>query len=257
MLSRKTVYFGVLATLLSLLFVINGSLPGQDATETRPLKNGPTQPASTTRQTAGAMDEGMVPGEAGMGGMGMGSGMGGIYGGMGMSPPPMTEAEIDEILTSTGPREPHNVWLAKIQRADATMNDMARAWAAAYRDAETDEGRAEAKTALEELSKKHFDVRQVGRDLEVSRLEERLRQIRAAIAKRNESKDLIVRVRVSALLGEIEWDDWSIPRRDGGSGTADYGSSRGPAGMMSGGMGGMDDMLGTPDDSTPTTPRLR
>lgn len=248
MLSRKTVYFGVLATLLSLLFVVNGSLPGQDATETQPLKNGPTQPAyRTTRQTYGAMDVGgMGPGEAGMGrGMGMELGMEGMYGGMGMEGimyggmgmgmgvVPMTEAEIDEILTSTGPREPHDVWLAKIQRADAWMNHLAQVGVAAHRDAKTDERRAEAKTALEELSKKHFDVRQVGRDLEVSRLEERLRQIRAAIAKRNESKDLIVRVRVSALLGEIEWDDWSLPRRGGG-----YGG--GYSGMPGGAYGGME-----------------
>lgn len=225
MLSRKTIYFGVLATLLSLLFVVNGSLPGQDASESEPAAA-----EGTGGMGMGGMEfdgEGMY-GDGGMSGMGGYGGMEDDYGGE-----PVTKAQIEEILTSTGPREPHDVWLNKIQRADAWMDHRTQVGVALYREAKTDERRATLKTQIEELSKKHFVIRQEGRVLEVLRLEERLAQIRAAIAKRNESKDLIVRVRVSALLGEIEWDDWSLPRRGGGSG---------PAGMMSGGMGGMDGM---------------
>ncbi len=105
----------------------------------------------------------------------------------------------------------HDPAMAGLIDADAEMEDQTQSLVAQYRKAASDADRAELRAELEELCNKHFDVRQQRRQLEVARLEARLKQVRAAIEKRNEARDLIVRVRVSRLLGDIEWDDWDLP----------------------------------------------
>ncbi len=127
----------------------------------------------------------------------------------------MTDTEIDEALAGPLPTESHDEWLAKIERADKWLDHETKMAVANYHAADTNERRLSAKAEIKALSEQHFDIRHKSRDLEVLRLEERLREIRAAIAKRNESKDLIVQVRLSVLLGEIEWDDWALPRKSG------------------------------------------
>jgi predicted nuclease with TOPRIM domain len=101
--------------------------------------------------------------------------------------------------------------MKELNEADAMAEKEARDLVEHYHKATSDDRRAELKKKLEELTKEHFDIRQERRALEISRLEDRLKQVRAAIAKRNEARDLIVQIRVSQLLGELELDDWAAP----------------------------------------------
>jgi hypothetical protein len=55
---------------------------------------------------------------------------------------------------------------------------------------------------LQDLTKKHFEVRQKRRELEISRLEAQLERVRAAVTKRNANQDMIINRRLSQLLGE-------------------------------------------------------
>jgi hypothetical protein len=70
-----------------------------------------------------------------------------------------------------------------------------------YKAAAGEAPRAEVKEKLETLVNEHFDIRQKRRELEISRLEERLAQIRAALEKRNEARQLIVDRHIAELLG--------------------------------------------------------
>ena len=115
--------------------------------------------------------------------------------------------------------EPADPQLKKLNQADAKMEKEAQDLIEQYRNPATDDQRAETKAKLVELTKKHFDLRQERRSLEISHLEDRLSRVRAAIAKRNEARDLIVQIRVSQLLGELELDDWSVPSRRTGAQT--------------------------------------
>ena len=99
----------------------------------------------------------------------------------------------------------------ELNEADAKMEKEAQDLVAQYHKATTDDQRARLKAKVEELTNKHFDLRQERRSLEISHLEDRLSRVRAAIAKRDEARDLIVQIRVSQLLGELELDDWAVP----------------------------------------------
>ena len=61
---------------------------------------------------------------------------------------------------------------------------------------------------LAELTEKHFDLRQERRELQIAQLEAELEKVRATIDKRNEARELIIRRRVSRLLGEKDELDW-------------------------------------------------
>lgn len=103
--------------------------------------------------------------------------------------------------------------MAKLLEADSKMEEETKELVMSYYTAATVALKTDVRTKLEDLCNKHFDVRQERRQLEVARLEARLEQIRAAIKKRNEARDFIVRLRVSQLLGEIELDEWDLPGR--------------------------------------------
>jgi replicative DNA helicase len=55
---------------------------------------------------------------------------------------------------------------------------------------------------LSELVNKHFDVRQARRELQLKRMEDELKRLRDAIAKRNEERQAIVDRRLSELVGD-------------------------------------------------------
>ncbi len=89
----------------------------------------------------------------------------------------------------------------KLLREDLQLEWQARELAVQYRLAP--EGRrAKIKQQLKELVDQHFDIRQQRRLLELKRLEEELKRLRAAIDHRNESRESLVGKRISQLLGE-------------------------------------------------------
>jgi septum formation topological specificity factor MinE len=70
------------------------------------------------------------------------------------------------------------------------------------RHAREPEEQEELKRALAEVVEKHFQVRQERRELELRHLEQQLDRLREAIKKRAESRELIIRQRISQLLGD-------------------------------------------------------
>jgi len=68
--------------------------------------------------------------------------------------------------------------------------------------------RVKSKEELTKLIQEHFDVRQKRRELQIKRMEEDLQKLREAVTKRNESRDSLVRKRLSELTGEESDQDF-------------------------------------------------
>jgi len=71
------------------------------------------------------------------------------------------------------------------------------------RRAPTDE-REKLQTQLSELVNKHFDVRQQRRELQLKRMEAELGRLRDAIKQRNETRDAIIKERMTELVGDAK-----------------------------------------------------
>ena len=62
--------------------------------------------------------------------------------------------------------------------------------------------REKIKTELNEVVKKHFDIRQERRELQVKRMEEELKRLKEQVELRTKSRDDIIRRRVTELTGD-------------------------------------------------------
>ncbi len=112
------------------------------------------------------------------------------------------------------PRWPHHDW-ETLQKNDPEMYALLKEGAdldrktlelaVQYRRAPASQ-REEIKKKLTESINAHFDVRQKRRLLEVKRLEEEIKRLRDAIEARNEARELLVKKRLSQLLGEDALD---------------------------------------------------
>ena len=92
--------------------------------------------------------------------------------------------------------------MVKLVQADWAKTKEAMELVALYKAAAGGEPQAEVRKKLEALVDEHFDLRQQRRELEISRLEARLAQIRASLEKRGEARQLIVDRHIAQLLGE-------------------------------------------------------
>ena len=99
-------------------------------------------------------------------------------------------------------RERADPEMAKLGQADANQGQMVAKIVEQYKAATGQEEKARVKLELEEAVNEHFSLRQQRRELEVARLEARLKKIRESIAKRYEQGQQIVNRHISELLGE-------------------------------------------------------
>ncbi|MFO0869784.1 MAG: hypothetical protein U0935_12700 [Pirellulales bacterium] len=70
-----------------------------------------------------------------------------------------------------------------------------------YRTAPADQ-RTELKSQVQDAVKRHFEVRQKKRQLQLSRLEKELQRMREEMKRRDDAQEEIVGKRLSELLGE-------------------------------------------------------
>lgn len=68
----------------------------------------------------------------------------------------------------------------------------------------TSDEREKLQTQLSELVNKHFDVRQQRRELQLKRMEAELSRLREAIKQRNDTRDSIIKERMTELVGEAK-----------------------------------------------------
>jgi hypothetical protein len=101
--------------------------------------------------------------------------------------------------------------LSELVRLDADLAQQSQQLIDQYGAATDDADRAKLKEQLAQTLERQFDSQQKLRELEVSRIEARLKTLRELIAKRNESKRSIIVKRLDQLIGDAEGLGWSSP----------------------------------------------
>jgi hypothetical protein len=96
-----------------------------------------------------------------------------------------------------------------------------------YKRTDKDEEKAKIKTKLGDALTKQFDAQQKRRDLELTRLEEKVKKVRALMKKRDEERKTIVDKRLDQLVREAEGLGWGPPPRP--TGTGSYGPPTTPS----------------------------
>ncbi len=104
---------------------------------------------------------------------------------------------------------PHEDWndlekndpeMYKLLREDTNLERQTRERAAQYRRVPKEQ-REQIRQQVQQLTEKHFEVRQQRRLLELKRMEEEVQQLREAVARREKARKDLVQKRVSELLG--------------------------------------------------------
>ncbi|HVC98764.1 MAG TPA: hypothetical protein VND64_34185 [Pirellulales bacterium] len=105
----------------------------------------------------------------------------------------------------------HDDQLAELAQLDTNLAQQSQQLIDQYGAATDDVDRAKLKEQLAQTLERQFDSQQKLRELEVSRIEARLKTLRELIAKRNESKRSIIVKRLDQLIGDAEGLGWSSP----------------------------------------------
>jgi small-conductance mechanosensitive channel len=105
----------------------------------------------------------------------------------------------------------HDKELAELAQLDANLAQQSQQLIEQYGAATDDADRARLKEQLAQTLERQFESQQKLRELEVSRIETRLKTLRDLIAKRNESKRSIIGKRLDQLIGDAEGLGWNSP----------------------------------------------
>jgi len=191
-----------LAAVVAAVFSIGGALAIVQAQQ--PAGGPPATKATGKKSAASGSSPGRNGGMPGVrSGMGIPAGMpaAGTSGmGMGMGSMSMGGMPVDD--------DPEMTELAQIEDALSYEADEIIA-----RYAETEDP-AERKTIAAELKEtltKQFDVQRQRRELELGRIEERVKKLREQIKRRNDARDTIIGRRLDQLVTEAEGLGWAQP----------------------------------------------
>lgn len=98
--------------------------------------------------------------------------------------------------------------IVKAKQLEAKIQRQARELVAKYASTDDADARAEVKKGLNSLLKEQFELQKEVREVELSRLEEKVKKLRDLLDKRSAQKDEIVERRVEQLLLEADGLGW-------------------------------------------------
>ena len=101
--------------------------------------------------------------------------------------------------------------MARLNAQDAQLGHEAESLAKQLADADDEKQRAEIKDKLHETLAQQFDAQQKVRELEVGRIEAKVKKLRATISKRNDARRTVIDKRFDQLLSEAEGLGWNSP----------------------------------------------
>lgn len=116
-----------------------------------------------------------------------------------------------------GPRG-HDPEVAKLHQQDQQLAQQVRSVLRDYMVKEDAEGRAKVRDKLQELLGKQFDAQHQRREMELRRIEERVKRLRATMQKRNDARKEIIASRLDQLVREAEGLGWNEPNGGGNFG---------------------------------------
>lgn len=136
------------------------------------------------------------------------------------------------------PMSPEDEEMQRLTRVEWECAQLAEASLANYTSAKDDAARDAARSELQDRLHRQFKAQQERRNLEVSRIEARLRKLREMIDKRNQNEDAIVRRRLDQLLQEADGLGWNAPGSVGSAVDEVFGGRPGGWGPTGGGLFG-------------------
>ena len=101
--------------------------------------------------------------------------------------------------------------LGKLHALDGQLAHEAESLARQLAEASDEKQRGEFKDKLRDALAQQFDAQQKARELEVARIEARVKKLRETISKRNDSRRSILDKRLDQLLSEAEGLGWNSP----------------------------------------------
>lgn len=105
--------------------------------------------------------------------------------------------------------------LAKLNARDAQLGQEADSLVKQLAEASDDKRRDEIKDKLQTTLADQFDAQQKVRELEVARVEARVKKLRDVISKRNEARRSIIEKRLEQLTREADGLGWNSPTTGG------------------------------------------
>lgn len=110
------------------------------------------------------------------------------------------------ILTSPAGEDPE---MAKLIEGEGEWSQQVDEILARYAESEDATEQKKIRAELREALAKQFDVQKQRRELELARIEERIKKLRDQIKKRNDARDTIIDRRLDQLVNEAEGLGWA------------------------------------------------
>ena len=98
--------------------------------------------------------------------------------------------------------------MTKLANDEAALAHQSQEIVSRYTESENEIEQKTIKAELREALAKQFDVQRERRELELKRIEERVRKLRDQIKKRNDARDTIIDRRLDQLINEAEGLGW-------------------------------------------------
>lgn len=115
-------------------------------------------------------------------------------------------------------REAGSEEMAELSAQDAQLGQEAESLARQLADAGDEKQKAEIKEKLQDTLSRQFDAQQKARELEVARIEAKVKKLRDTITKRNEVRRTIIEKRFDQLQREADGLGWNSPPTGAGFG---------------------------------------
>jgi hypothetical protein len=101
--------------------------------------------------------------------------------------------------------------MAKLAVAEAELADSSEALLSQYAAADKPDEQKRLKAEIRDALEKQFDVQHERRELELARVEDRIKKVREQLKKRNEARQTIVDRRLDQLINDVDGLGWTAP----------------------------------------------
>jgi hypothetical protein len=112
--------------------------------------------------------------------------------------------------------------MAELAQSEAALANESEELVGRFAETDNAADRKQVAGELRQTLAKQFDVQRKRRELELSRIEERVRKLRDQIKKRDDARETIIDRRLDQLINEVEGLGWTPPAGPRGAGRSSY-----------------------------------
>jgi hypothetical protein len=112
--------------------------------------------------------------------------------------------------------------MAELAQSEAALANESEELVGRFAETDNAADRKQLAGELRQTLAKQFEVQRKRRELELSRIEERVRKLRDQIKKRDDARETIIDRRLDQLVNEVEGLGWTPPAGSRGAGRSSY-----------------------------------